>query len=136
MFKRMILVLTGHEVCLSDVSKLGVCEACTQGKLILKPSYWKLPKELPPPLHWLQGDICGPIALESRPFMYFFVFVDVVGVYFEVSLLSTQNVAFSKILASLIKFRAHYLEYPVKFLGIDNTQEFKSYAFEDYCQAT
>jgi hypothetical protein len=136
MFRRMILVLRGDEVCLSDVSKLGVCKACAKGKLILNPSHWKLPKELPPPLHRLQGDICGPIAPESRPFMYFLVLVDAGGVYFEVSLLSTRNIAFSKILASLIKFRAHYLEYLVKFLHIDNTQEFKSYAFEDYCQAT
>jgi hypothetical protein len=31
MFKRMIHVLTCHEVCLSDAIKLGVCEACAQG---------------------------------------------------------------------------------------------------------
>ena len=68
--------------------------------------------------------------------MYFLVFVDAVGVHFEVSLLSTWNIVLSKILASLIKFRALYPKYPVKFLHIDNTQEFKSYAFEDYCQAT
>ena len=136
MFRRMIPVLTGHEVCLSDANKLGVCEACAKGKLILKPSHWKLPQELPPPLHRLQGDICGPIAPESGPFRYFLVLVDAAGVHFEVSLLSTQNIVFSKILASLIKFRAHYPEYPVKFLRIDNAQEFKSYAFEDYCQAT
>jgi hypothetical protein len=136
MFRRMILVLTGHEVCLSDANKLGVSEACAQGKLILKPSHWKLPHELPPPLHRLQGDICGPIAPESRPFRYFFVLVDADGVHFEVSLLSTRNIAFSKILASLIKFRAHPPEYPVKFLRVDNAQEFKSYAVEDYCQAT
>jgi len=68
MFRRMKPVLTGFEVCLSDASKLGVCKACAQGKLILKPLPWKLLQELPPTLHRLQGDICGPIAHESRPF--------------------------------------------------------------------
>ena len=68
MFRRMLPQLTGHEVCLSDASKVGACEACAQGKLILKPSRWKLPQELPPPLHRLHGDICGPIAPPSRPF--------------------------------------------------------------------
>jgi hypothetical protein len=35
----------------------------------------------------------------------------------------------------LIKYRAHYLEYPIKFLRVDNAHEFKSYVFEDYCEA-
>jgi hypothetical protein len=96
MFKRMIHVLTGHEVCLSDASKLEVCKACAHGKFNLKPSHWKLPHELPPPLHRLQGDICSPIAPESGPFRYILVLVNVVGVHFEVSLLSTQNIFFLK----------------------------------------
>src|SRR5450759_2972617 len=35
MFRRMLPMLTGHEVCPSDANKVGACEACAQGKLIL-----------------------------------------------------------------------------------------------------
>ena len=64
------------------------------------------------------------------------VLVDAAGIHFEVSLLSTRNIVFSKLLAMLIKFRMHYLDYPVKTLHMDNTGEFKSQHFEDYCMAT
>ena len=50
MFKRMLPLLTRHEVCTSDANKAGACDACSQGKLIQRPSRWKLPTELPPKL--------------------------------------------------------------------------------------
>ena len=50
MFRKMILILTGHEVCSSNANKVGVCTTCAQGKLIQHPSRWKLPSELPPRL--------------------------------------------------------------------------------------
>ena len=96
MFRRMLPLLTGHEVYTSDANKVGVCDACAQRKLILKPSRWKLPSELPPPLQWLQGDICGPITPASWSFRYLLVLVNDAGIYFEVFLLSTQNIAFAK----------------------------------------
>ena len=105
MFRRMLPLLTGHEVCTNDANKVGACEACAQGKLIFKPSRSKLPSELPLPLQRLQGDICGPITPTSGPFRYFLVLVDAAGVYFEVSLLSTRNIAFAKVQASLLKFK-------------------------------
>ena len=64
------------------------------------------------------------------------VLVDAAGIHFEVSLLSTRNIVFSKLLAMLIKFRTHYPDYPVKTLRMDNVGEFKSQHFEDYCMAT
>ena len=64
------------------------------------------------------------------------VLVDAAGIHFEVSLLSTRNIVFSKLLAMLIKFRTHYSDYPVKTLRMDNAGEFKSQHFEDYCMAT
>ena len=108
MFQRMLPILIGHTVCNSDANKVGRCDACAQGKMALKPSRWKLPTELPPPLSRLHGDICSPILPASSPFRYYLVLVDAVGVHFEVSLLSTRNIAFAKILASLLKFRTHY----------------------------
>ena len=136
MFQRMIPILSGHEVCQGDANKTGMCTACAQGKMINQPSRWKLPTELSPQLHRLHGDICGPIAPPSGPFRYFMVLVDAAGIQFEVSLLSTRNIVFSKLLAMLIKFRTHYLNYPVKTLRMDNVGEFKSQHFEDYCMAT
>jgi hypothetical protein len=43
---------------------------------------------------------------------------------------------FAKLLAMLIKFRTHNPDFPVKTLRMDNTTEFKSQHFEDYCLAT
>ena len=93
-------------------------------------------KELPHPLQRLQGDICGPITPASGPFRYFLVLVDAAGVHFEVSLLSTRNIAFAKILAMLLKFRTHYPDNPIKTLLMDNAKEFRSKKFEDYWVAT
>ena len=64
------------------------------------------------------------------------VLVDTSGIHFKVSLLSTRNIIFAKLLAMLIKFKAHYPEFPVKTLRMDNAGEFKSQHFEDYCMAT
>ena len=136
MFRRMLPAITGHSVCTSDANKAGACDACAQGKMSQKPSRWKLPHEMPPPLQRLQGDICGPISPASGPFRYYLVLVDVAGVHFEVSLLSTRNIAFAKILASLIRFRTHFPDHPIKTLRMDNAKEFRSQKFEDYCVAT
>jgi hypothetical protein len=43
---------------------------------------------------------------------------------FEVSLLSTLNMVFSKILAMLIKFCTHYPDSPIQTLRMDNAKEF------------
>ena len=64
------------------------------------------------------------------------VLVDVVGIHFEVSLLSTRNIVFAKLLAMLIKFKTHYPNFLVKTSRMDNAVEFKSQHFDDYCMAT
>ena len=104
--------------------------------MIYKPSKWTLPTKLPPRLHRLHGDICGPITPASGPFRYFMVLVNVAGIHFEVSLLSSRNVVFAKVLVMLIKFRTHHPDFPVMTLRMDNAKEFRSQHFEDYCLAT
>ena len=136
MFRRMIPTLASHTVCPSDIGKIGGCASCTQGKFLKQPSKWKLPSELPKPLECLQGDICGPIVPPSRPFCYFLVLVDASGRHSEVSLLSTRNMVFPKLLAMILKIRAHYPDANIKTLRIDNAIEFKSQTFEDYCVAS
>ena len=136
MFRRMISILSGHEVFQGDANKVGVCVVCVQGKMINKPSIRTLPTKLPPPLHSLYGDIYGPVTSASRPFRYFMVLVDAAGIHFEVSLLSSRNIVFAKGLAMLIKFRTHHPDFPVKTLRMDNAKEFRSQQIECYCLAT
>ena len=52
-----------------------------------------------------------------------------------VSLLSTRNLAFARLLAQLIKLRAHFPDFPLKAIRLDNAGEFMSQAFNDYCMS-
>jgi hypothetical protein len=133
--RRMLPLITGHNLHTSDAEKTHDCVACIQGKFIKRPSHWTLPEELPPPFYRLHGDICGPINPPSGTFRYFFVLVDASGVHSEVALLPTRNMVFPKILAILLKYRNHFPEQHIKYLRMDNAQEFKSHVFEDYCTA-
>ena len=45
----------------------------------------------------------APIVPASCPFQYFFVLMDALGQYIDLSLLSTCNIVFSKLLAMLLK---------------------------------
>ena len=54
----------------------------------------------------------------------------------KVSLLSTRNMAFPKLLAMILKIRVHYPDANIKTLHIDNAGEFKSQTFEDYYVAS
>jgi hypothetical protein len=135
-FRRMLSLITEHNLITSDAEKTHDCVACIQGTFIKRPSKWKLPQELPPPLHRLHGDICGPINPPFGTFRYYFVLADASGVHLEVALLPTRNMVFPKILAILLKYRNHFPELPIKYLKMDNAQEFRSHAFEDYCTAT
>ena len=48
-------------------------------------------------------------------------------------MLSTRNVAFSRLLAQIIRLQAHFPDYPIKKIRLDNTGEFISKAFDNYC---
>ena len=50
-------------------------------------------------------------------------------------LLSTRNHAFAKIIARVIRLRAHHTEYQIQSIRMDNAAEFSSNAFNDYCMA-
>ena len=52
------------------------CTVCATGKLILRPSYFKIRAEPLKFLERIQGDICGPIQPLSGPFKYFMVLID------------------------------------------------------------
>ncbi|KAM1438921.1 hypothetical protein ACFXTO_012842 [Malus domestica] len=47
-------------------------------------------------------------------------------------LVVTRNVVFSKLLAQVIKLKAHYPDYLIKSIRLDNAGEFTSKTFDDY----
>ena len=112
-----------------------MCTSCATGKLIVQSSSVKIQNE---PLNFLeriQGDICGPIQPMSGPFRYFMVLIDASTRWSHVCLLSTHNHAFAKIIAQVIRLRAHHPEHQIQSISMDNAVEFSSKAFNDYCMA-
>ncbi|KAM1407736.1 hypothetical protein ACFX2I_008345 [Malus domestica] len=63
------------------------------------------------------------------------VLVDASTRWSHVCLLSTRNAAFSKLLAQVIKLKAHHPDYPIKSIRLDNAGEFTSKTFDDYCMS-
>ena len=111
------------------------CTACATRKLIVRPSYLKIQAEPLKFLERIQGDICGPIQPLSGLFRYFMVLIDASTRWSHVSLLSTYNHVFAKIMAQLIKLKAHYPEHRIQSIRMNNATEFLSRAFNDYCMA-
>ena len=111
------------------------CEACSQGKLIVRPSINKIMSESPIFLKRIHGDICGPIHPPCGPFRYFMVLIDVSTRWSHVCLISTHNVAFARLLAQIIKLRAHFSDYPIKTIRLDNAGEFTSQTFNNFCMS-
>ncbi|CAI0405063.1 unnamed protein product [Linum tenue] len=109
-----------------------LCPACSQGKLAIRPSPEKLRNESIRFLERLQGDMCGPIHPYCGPFRYFMVLIDASTRWSHVSLLSTRNLAFARLLAQLIRLRTHFPDYQIKKITLDNA-EFTSQTFNDYC---
>ncbi|KAG7529163.1 Ribonuclease H-like superfamily [Arabidopsis suecica] len=117
------------------IPKNLTCEACSQGKLIIRPSPAKVNKETLNFLERIQGDICGPIHPPCGTFRYFMVLIDASTRWSHVCLLSTRNQAFARLLAQIIRLRAHFPDFPLKTIRLDNAGEFTSQAFNDYCMS-
>ena len=111
------------------------CEACSQGKLIVRPYINKIMSESPVFLDRIHGDICGPIHPPCGPFRYFMVLIDASTRWSHVCILSTRNVAFTRLLAQIIKLRAHFSDYPIKTIRHDNVGEFTSQTFNNFCMS-
>ncbi|KAM1007746.1 hypothetical protein ACFX2A_004365 [Malus domestica] len=134
--RRILKTSHGHPLTrsLGSIHEIA-CQTCSMGKLITKPSYDKIRSNPPIFLQRIQGDICGPIQPPCGPFRYFMVLVDASTRWSHVCLLSTRNAAFSKLLAQVIKLRAHHPDYPIKSIRLDNAGEFTSKTFDDYCMS-
>ena len=75
------------------------CSNCSKSKLITRQSFSKIVFESPSFLERIQGDICGPIHPSCEPFRYFMVLIDASTRWSHACLLSTRNVAFTRLLA-------------------------------------
>ena len=53
----------------------------------------------------------------------------------HVALLYTRNAAFAKLLAQIIRLRAHHPDHPIKSIRLNNAGEFTLKAFNDYCMS-
>ena len=84
-------------------------------------------------LERIHGDICGPIHQPSGPFRYFMVMIDASSKWFHVCLLLSRNLAFIKLLAQIIRLRAQFPDNLIKSIRLNNTAEFSSQIFNDYC---
>ena len=137
MLRRILHQSNGHSLTNGHISSHNHynCIACTQGKFITRPSSLKVDSDPPQFLECIQGDICGPIDPPSGPFRYFMVLVDASTRWSHVCLLSTRNLAFARLLAQIIKLRAHFPDHPIKTIRLDNADEFSSKAFHDYCMS-
>ena len=135
MLRRILHQSNGHSLTNGHISSHNHynCIACTQGKLITRPSSLKVDSDPPQFLERIQGDICGPIDPPSGPFRYFMVLVDASTRWSHVCLLSTRNLALARLLAQIIKLRAHFPDHPIKTIRLDNAGEFSSKAFQNYC---
>ncbi|KAM1175402.1 hypothetical protein ACFX2I_027812 [Malus domestica] len=63
------------------------------------------------------------------------VLVDVSTCWLDMCLLSTRNAALSKLLAQIIKLKAHHPDNPIKSIRLDNAEESTSKTFDDYCMS-
>ena len=79
------------------------CVACSQGNLIIRPSFTKVIYESSVFLERIHEDICGLIHLPCGPFCYFMILIDVFIGWSHVCLISTRNVVFAKLIAQIIK---------------------------------
>lgn len=48
-------------------------------------------------------------------------------------LLSSRNIFFTRLFAQIICLWAHFPDYPIKEIQLNNVEEFTSQAFSDYC---
>ena len=137
MLRRILHQSNGHSLTNGYISSHNHynCIACTQGRFITQPSSLKVDSDPPQFLERIQGDICGPIDPPSGPFSYFMVLVNASTRWSHVCLLSTRNLDFARLLAQIIKLRAHFPDHPIKTIRLDNAGEFSSKAFHDYCMS-
>jgi hypothetical protein len=128
---------TGHNLNTAKFSKSSdfMCTACATGKLIVRLSPLKIQVDLLKFLERIQGDICASIQPLSGLFKYFIVLIGASMRWSHVCLLSTHSHAFTKFMTHAIRLKANFPEHRLQSVRLDNSVEFPSRAFNDYCMA-
>ena len=134
MMRRIVQNSNGHPLTSRQILKSHdfSCTACSQGKLIIRPSFTKITSKSLTFLEHIQGKICEPIHPPNGPFRYFIVLIDASTRWSHVRLFSTQNVVFAKLLSQIIRLRAQFPDHHIKTICLDNAGEFSSQIFLDY----
>jgi len=135
MMRKIVQNSNGHPLKNQKIYKSGEfsCKACSQGKLIIRPSPNKIRNERSEFLSRIHGDICGPIHPPCGPFRYFMVLIDASTRWSHVCLLTTRNTAFARFISQIIRLKTQFPDYAIKKVRLDNAGEFTSQAFNDYC---
>jgi len=135
MMRKIVQNSNGHPLKNQKIFKSGEfsCKACSEGKLIIRPSPNKIGHKRPKFLLRIHGDICGPIHPPCGPFRYFMVLIVASTRWSHVCLLTTRNTAFARFIVQIIKLKAQFLDYDIKKVRLDNAGESTSQAFNDYC---
>lgn len=102
MFHKIIQDTKGIPNTVHPRSLKDPCLACSQGKMTTMPSSSTTKKNIPNFLERLHADVCGPINPPSGPFQFFLAIIDASTKWSQVSLLSTHNLVFSRILAHIL----------------------------------
>ena len=63
------------------------------------------------------------------------VLIDASTRWSHVCLLSTRNIAFTRLLVQIIQLKAQFPNHPIKTIRLDNASEFSSQTFLDYCMS-
>ena len=75
-------------------------------------------------LHFWKGDICRSTHPPCGLFRYYIILMDASTSWSHVCLLSTCNLTFARLLAQIIKLRAHFPDYCIKTIHPDNAGDF------------
>ena len=128
MMRRIVQNSNGYPLTSKQILKSHdfSCTTCSQGRLIIRPSFTKIASKSPTFLERIQGDICGHIHLPSGCFHYFMVLIYASTKWSHVCLLFTRNVAFAKLLAQIIRLRAQFHDHHIKTIRLDNAGQFSS----------
>jgi hypothetical protein len=68
----------------------------------------------------IHGNLCEPIHPLYGQFKYFMILIDASAQLSYVSLLSTHNLAFARLLTQIIRLRMQFPNYPIKRTRPDN----------------
>jgi hypothetical protein len=99
----------------------------------LRPSPSTTIEKIPPFLERIHANVHGPVDPPNGPFRFYFVLIDALSKWSQVSLLSTRNLALRRLLAHILELKAHFPEHPIKTLRVDKAEEFTSQTFDDFC---